>query len=220
MKFTYKYNMSKNRILEEDKPYYMVYLDRPFLKNIYAQLYVDFPDIGVIAYVGANTYREAYDYSVDGEQENSDESRKSLEEIKQDKNLRNGVRGRAGMNFSTSNEKSEIIEHANISEIKDMNNMLFYKHITSGILNACKRRSLSNKICYIAGRINLYDGYDKDKNDVFVNVNNECVWLKKANLDMELDMIDVIGEVNMIGYVVEEETKTKPRIIKALAIYV
>lgn len=210
--------MRKNKIWEEDKPYYMVYLDRPFLKNIYAQLYVDFPDIGVIAYVGANTYKEAYDYSVDGEQENCGESRKSLEEIKQDRNSKNGVRGRAGMNFSTSSEKSEIIEHANISEIKDMNNMLFYRHIASGILNACKKSN--NKICHMEGEINLYKDYDKNKNDVFVKIKDECIWLKRENLDMDLDMINIIGDVNMIGYIVQEKTETKPRIIKALAIYV
>lgn len=210
--------MSKDRIWQDDKPYYMIYQDRPFLKNIYAQLYVDFPDIGIIAYISANTYKESYDYSLNGEQENSGESKKTLEKL--DNNCKNGVRGRAGLNICTSNEKSEIIEHANISEIKDMNNMLFYRNVTKGIASCCKNRNNNKKVCYIEGIINLYENCDKSKNDIFVNIGGECIWIKKENLDMELDNMHIIGEVSVIGYVVQEKTQEKPRIIKALAIYV
>lgn len=49
----------------DSRPYYILYQDKPFLKDIFAQLFVEFPDVGEIAYIGASTHKFSRDYSVD-----------------------------------------------------------------------------------------------------------------------------------------------------------
>ena len=49
----------------DTRPYYILYQDKPFLKDIFAQLFVEFPDVGEIAYIGASTHRSTRDYSID-----------------------------------------------------------------------------------------------------------------------------------------------------------
>ena len=58
------------KIIENDywsdaRPYYILYQDKLFLKDIFAQLFSEVPDVGEIAYIGASTHRFARDYSLD-----------------------------------------------------------------------------------------------------------------------------------------------------------
>ena len=65
----------------------------------------------------------------------------------------------------------------------------------------------------------MYDSY-KDEPDVFVKMGECCVWLKKEYMDTTaLNIANVMGTVNMIGYILEEKSEMSPRVVKALAIY-
>ena len=55
-------NIDKD-IWSDTRPYYILYQDKSFLKDIYAQIFIDFPDVGEIAYIGTSTHRLTKDYS-------------------------------------------------------------------------------------------------------------------------------------------------------------
>ena len=64
---TYKYNMNNmdNEYWSDTRPYYILYQDKIFLKDISAQLFTELPDVGEIAYIGASSHRLTKDYSLD-----------------------------------------------------------------------------------------------------------------------------------------------------------
>lgn len=47
------------------RPYYILYQDKTFLKNIYAQIFSELPDVGEIAYIGATSYKFSRDYCLE-----------------------------------------------------------------------------------------------------------------------------------------------------------
>ncbi len=153
-----------------------------------------------------------------GEQCNSIDRKKNYKEDDCERNKRNDVRSKARLNILDSNEESQIREYANIKEIKEMNNMLFYKRIIRKIIDEYVGGKCNN-LCYIRDKVYMYDKYNESE-DVFVKMGECCVWLKREYMDTTaLNIANVMGTVNMIGYVLEEASKTSPRVVKALAIY-
>jgi len=202
----------------DNRPYYMIYQDKNALKNIYAQLNIELPDVGVVAYIGTNTKRQSKDYSFNGEDSNCRERKKDKKNIDVCLNRRIDIRKKAGVNICDVNESSEIREYANIQEIKEMNNMLFYRQILRSIIKYCGAKD-KYPICYIKGQVELYDSY-KESEDIFIKMNGSCVWLKRSNMDTDVNnLANIMGEVCLVGYVIEQATENKPRIIKALVIY-
>jgi hypothetical protein len=97
--------------------------------------------------------------------------------------------------------------------------MLFYRKILRGIIKYCGAKD-KHPICYIRAKVELYDEYNSDLEDVFVKMKDNCIWLKKNNMETSaINMSKIMGEVCLVGYVIEEATAIKPRIIKALVIY-
>ena len=58
-------NSVDNKYWSDKRPYYILYQDKTFLKDIFAQIFSDYPDIGEIAYIGASSHKLAKDYSLD-----------------------------------------------------------------------------------------------------------------------------------------------------------
>lgn len=99
-----------------------------------------------------------------------------------------------------------------------MNNMLFYKQIIKKIINEYATGKCNN-LCFIKDRVLMYDKYNESE-DVFVKMGGCCIWLKRNYMDTTaLNIANVMGTVNMIGYILEEASESSPRVIKALAIY-
>lgn len=208
----------ENECWSDSRPYYILYQDKMFLKDIYAQLFVEFPDVGEIAYIGASTHKFTKEYSIDGEQANSNDNRRKLKNNELENNKRDDCRKKARLNICDTNEESQIREYANIKEIKEMNNILFYKRLVRQIALECTKGKCSN-LCYIKDKVQMYDKY-KESQDVFVKMGKSCVWLKSEYMDTTaLNIANVMGTVNMIGYVLEEESENSPKVIKAIAIY-
>lgn len=208
----------KKETWSDDRPYYMIYQDKQALKNIYAQLNIELPDVGLIAYIGTNTKRQSKDYSFNGEDARCKERKKEECDVKSTAIKRTDTRKKAGLNICDVDEYSEIREYANIQDIKEMNNMLFYRQILKGIIKYCDAKD-KYPICYIKSQVELYDTY-KDDEDVFVKMNGSCIWLKKSNMDTDVkNLANIMGDVCLIGYIIEEEKENKPRIIKGLVIY-
>lgn len=211
-------NSVESECWSDSRPYYILYQDKMFLKNIFAQLFVDFPDVGEIAYIGASSHKLTKEYSVDGEQCNTLDRRNNFKEQQFERNKKNDVRSRARLNICDTNEESQIREYANIKEIKEMNNMLFYKHLIKGIVKQYKEGKCPN-LYFIKDRVEMYNEY-KETEDVFVKMGGSCVWLKRDFLDTTaINIANVMGTINMIGYVLEEESSQSPRVIKAIAMY-
>lgn len=55
----------ENEYWSDKRPYYILYQDKTFLKDIFAQIFSDFSDFGEIAYIGASTHKLSKDYSLD-----------------------------------------------------------------------------------------------------------------------------------------------------------
>lgn len=211
-------SISKNECWSDNRPYYILYQDRTFLKDIYAQLFSDYPDVGEIAYIGASTHRLTKDYALDGEQGHCIDRKRNEKENNCERNRKKENRRRARLNIADSNEESQIREYANIQEIKEMNNMLFYKKLVKNVVETCVSGKCNN-LCFIKDRIDIYNNY-KEGEDIFVKMGESCIWLKKKYMDTTaINIVNVIGTVNMIGYILEEESVSSPRVIKALAIY-
>ena len=64
---TYKCIMNNvdNEYWFNGRPYYFLYQDKTFLKDIFSQICSDFTDFGEIAYIGASTHKTSKDYSLD-----------------------------------------------------------------------------------------------------------------------------------------------------------
>ena len=209
---------TENEFWSDNRPYYILYEDRTFMKNLYAQLFIDFPDVGEIAYIGTSSHKISKDYSIGSELNVGDDRKKSDKKLDVEKNNKKDQRQRAGINICDIQEESQIREYANIKEIKEMNNMLFYKKILRKLTHVCSTKECKN-LYHIKGKILMYDSYKEDE-DVFVKMEGSCVWLKKSNMDITaMNMTGILGNVHMIGYIIEEETKTSPMVIKAIAIY-
>lgn len=211
-------NTIEHDFWSDSRPYYMFYLDKGFIKNMYAQIFNDSPDVGEIAYIGANTRRLTKDYSVDGEEIDGKNKRRINKEENIDIDKKKDMKKRAGLKVIDSSEESEIREYANIREIKEMNNMLFYKRLLRKLTHICKTGKCK-ELYHICDKIETYQDF-KDAPDIFVRMKDSCVWLKKENLDTSMiNVVTMLGTVHMLGYVIQEKTETTPRIIKALAIY-
>ncbi len=211
-------NNIENECWSDTRPYYILYQDKPFLKDIFAQVFEDFQDVGEIAYIGASTHRLTREYSLDGEQSNTIDKRRNFKEEQLERNRKNDTRKKARLNICDTNEESQIREYANIKEIKEMNNMLFYKRLIRQLVNEYASGRCNN-LCFIKDKVQMYDKY-KETEDVFVKMGECCVWLKREYMDTTaINIANVMGTVNMIGYVLEKESETTPRVIKAIAIY-
>lgn len=212
-------NIIENEYWSDSRPYYIIYKDKTFLKDMYAQLFVDFPDVGEIAYIGTNTHKLTKDYSFNGEHGNSKDKKKSYKDNSFENDIKKEDRHRAGINVCDTKEESQIREYANIQEIKEMNNMLFYKRLIRDLVNECVSKKC-DRLYFISDVVQLYDAYKEDE-DIFVKMASSCVWLKRKNIDTTvMNMASVLGSVNMLGYVIKEETVNSPKVVKALAIYI
>lgn len=133
-------------------------------------------------------------------------------------NRKNDTRRRAKISIVDTNEESQIREYANIKEIKEMNNMLFYKQIIKCLVNE-QVKGKCNNLCCIKDKVFMYEEY-KESQDVFVKIGGCCVWLKREYMDTTaINIANVMGTVNLLGYILEEATDSTPRVIKAMAIY-
>lgn len=83
-------------------------------------------------------------------------------------NNRKDTRQKGRISVCDTNEESQIREYANIHEIKEMNNMLFYKRIIKCLVNE-QVKGKCNNLCCIKDKVLMYDEY-KESKDVFVKM--------------------------------------------------
>ena len=112
-----------------------------------------------------------------GEQCKARDIRKSYKENHLENNRKNDARNRAKIAIIDTNEESQIREYANIKEIKEMNNMLFYKNLIKCLVNE-QVNGKCNNLCCIKDRVLMYQDY-KESEDIFVKMGRMLCMAKK-----------------------------------------
>lgn len=196
---------------------YYIYKDDRLMKSIYTQVFDELPDIGTIEYIGSKSFNNSVNYSIMGDRDKAKNKNFELEDKEKNinKNLKNQIRGEVG--YHNTYGENVIRIYANIEDVKTMVNSGLYDNIIKQI-----RKSKCSKfedLVNIKGQMVLYDNYDNQE-DVFVLVDNTCVWLKKQLLDTDIRvLINILDKVNVVGIIIKKETQNFPAIIKAIAIY-
>lgn len=197
--------------------HYYIYKDDKFMREVYNQIFDELPDIGAIEYIGSKSKSNSVSYKVDGCREKS--KNKNIESTETEKNLNLNVEHRAGgdIAFSESYGEDTIRFYANIDDVKQIVNSGMYNDIIEKIAKSgCPKYA---DFLHLEGTLKLYDGFE-DGEDIFLNIDKYCIWLKRKYLDTDIvTLIRILGEVNVIGFVVKDETKVSPAILKTIAIY-
>lgn len=208
--FSYICNMKK-------RIHYYIYEDDKFMREVYNQIFDELPDIGAIEYIGSKSKSNSLSYKVDGCREKS--KNKNIEDTETEKNLNLNIEHRAGgdIAFSESYGEDTIRFYANIDDVKQIVNSGMYSDIIEKIAKSgCPKYA---DFIHLEGTLTLYDNYE-DGEDIFLKIDKYCIWLKRKYLDTNiLTLIKILGEVNVIGFVVKGETSMTPAILKTIAIY-
>lgn len=196
---------------------YYIYKDDRLMKSIYTQIFDELPDIGTIEYIGSKSVNNSVNYTIMGDRDKSKNKNFELEDTEKNinRNLKNGVRGEVG--FHDSYGENVIRIYANIDDVKTMVNSGLYDDIIKKIKNS--KCSTFKELTSISGKMTLYNNYN-NQDDIFVLVDNTCVWLKKQLLETDIrTLITILDEVIVLGIKIKDVSNSGPKIIKAIAIY-
>lgn len=182
------------------------------------QIFEELPDIGTIEYIGSKSKNSSVDYSLEGVR--GKDCNKNFNKDEADKNFNKNVKNQSmgKIDFCESYGEDVIRLYANIEDIKSIVNTGLYCDIIQNIAqNKCGKY---NDIIIVEGKVQIYGEY-QDKEDIFVKIENYCIWLKKNFLDTDIKIIaSVTQDVKVIGYVLKEKNQASPCILKAIAIYI
>lgn len=186
---------------EKDIHYYL-YRDDELIKSIYSQISEVIPELGIIEYIGGDTQNYTKDYRVEALEENNKDKQKEY--------LKSEIK------MCKMNGSAILREYANINDIKEIKQNSFYNNIVNEIANNCNS---CKELVYIKNNIETYPSFNKQQ-EVFLKMGNNCIWIKKELVVSDIASISkLMGELNLVGYILKEETINTPKIIRAIAIY-
>ena len=186
---------------EKDLHYYL-YRDDDLIKSIYSQLSDAIPDLGVIEYFGGDTQNFTKDYRIEALEENNNDKQK--EYLKSE------------LKFCNIKGSGILREYANIADIKEIKHNAFYNNIVHEINNKCNNY---NELIYINDNIETYPSFN-DQKEVFLKMGEYCIWVKKELVNLDIAAISkLMGELNLVGYILKKPSENIPTIVRAIAIY-
>lgn len=201
----------------EKRIHYYIYKDDKFMREIYNQVFDELPDIGAIEYIGSKSKNNSLSYKIEGCRDKS--KNKNFENEEKEKNINLNVQHRTGGDvcFSESYGEDVIRFYANIEDVKAIVNNGMYSEI---IEKLAKSSCPQYEDCiHTYGRLQSYENFE-DGDDIFLHVNEYCIWIKKKFLDTNIfTLVNILGSVNVIGYVIKNKTETTPIVLKTIAIY-
>lgn len=204
-------------LIVKKKIHYYIYKDDKFMREVYNQIFDELPDIGAIEYIGSKSKSNSISYKIDGCREKS--KNKNIESEESEKNLNLNVEHRAGgdIGFSQSYGEDTIRFYANIDDVKQIVNNGMYNDIIEKIAkSSCPQYA---DFVHIHGVLSLYDNFEEN-DDIFLKIDRYCIWLKKRFLDTDVvTLIKILGDVNVIGFVIKGGNESMPVILKTIAIY-
>lgn len=201
----------------EKRIHYYIYKDDKFMREIYNQVFDDLPDIGAIEYIGSKSKSNSLSYKLEGCRDKSKNKNFENEESEKNINLNVGHRAGGDVCFSESYGEDVIRFYANIDDLKGIVNNGMYNEIIEKIAkSSCQKY---DDCIHTYGNLKLYDNFEENE-DIFLSINEYCIWLKRKLLDTSVfTLTNILGPVNVVGYVVKNKTKTSPAILKTIAIY-
>lgn len=208
---------------------YYIYLDRMFIRTLFAVL-DDFDfDIDVVEYAVRKSYTNNNEISVDPsfENGNSCDTFKEIEKPKNNtkKNNFSNERLRVGVDKEITYNIQTERKYINISDITDMKNISFYHKLVSSLedLNNNKK---DNRLYIEEGNIIMYDnnkeGNDNiiSDNEGFFRINNTCIWYDKEIIKYDISKLSYMNcKVKVVGYILNDDKELK-KVVKALAIFI
>ena len=206
---------------------YYIYLDRTFLRTLFAVL-DDFDfNIDIIEYAVRKSYTSNNDVSIDPSVENgkSCDTFKEIEKSKNSLKKNNFTNERIRVGFDkgvTYNVQTER-KYINVSDMTDMKNISFYHKLVLNVEKFNKEKR-DRRIYIEEGKIITYDENIQNTNinqtDGFFRINNTCIWYDKKNIQLDILMLSKMNcKVKVVGYVINTCEKENI-VIKALAIYI
>ncbi|MCX8075055.1 MAG: hypothetical protein N2749_05665 [Clostridia bacterium] len=227
---------------------YYIYLDKSFLKSLFSAISdIDF-DIGIVEFSTQKSYSTTQDYSIEPKFEKVNENEFKDTDIegtikntdvktKGEANINKGIEKNknlksVGLSIDRSDtyQTSSSRKFINIEDISDIKNDNFYHKLVEGLYGDLKKYS---NICFECGCISpckLRNRYEFESEDAssnwdtknkFFKINDTYVWIDPEKLGTDLIFLsNIVDNVNVIGYNINEDKDRGYRIIKAVAIYI
>lgn len=205
---------------------YYIYLDKLFLRSLFAVIDgLDF-NIDVVEYAVKKSYTNNNGISIDPSFENgcSSDNFRDFEKTKSNlkKNKFSNERVRFGVDKDVTYNIQTERRYINISDITEMKNISFYHKLVLDIENMKNDRK-EDRLYIDEGDILMYENRDDSKYseyDGFFRINNTCVWYDRKNMNMEINTLSLMAcKVKVVGYKISCGEKNG-NIIKAIAIFI
>lgn len=209
---------------------YYMYLDKPFLRTLFAVLGESSFNIDVVEYAVRKSYTDNNNMAVEPCMENGNafECFKDCEDEneKTKNNKFNNDKIRIGYDKGSSYNIQTEKKYINITDITDMKNIEFYHKLIKNVEEINTDRK-DNRIYQEEGYIATYDSENSRKeikdigqNDGFFRVNNICVWYDKTKLQGDIHLLSNMScKIKVVGYLINC-LENDQKILKALAIYI
>lgn len=209
---------------------YYIYLDKPFLRTLFAVLDESNFNIDVFEYAVRRSYTNNNELSLDPSLENGKSCEIFKDNDKDKKRAKNSnfnnERLRVGFEKEVSCNVQTEKRYINISDIVDMKNIGFYHKLIVNIENINKDRS-DNRLYIDEGYITVYDtdnSRDNEKNfdskDGFFRIDNTCIWYDKEKLQGDISLLSCMScKIKVVGYLVSC-IESSNKVVKALAIFI
>lgn len=209
---------------------YYIYLDKPFLRTLFAVLDESNFNIDVFEYAVRRSYTNNKELSLDPSLENGKSCEIFKDNDKDKKRAKNSnfnnERLRVGFEKEVSCNVQTEKKYINISDIVDMKNIGFYHKLIVNIENINKDRS-DNRLYIDEGYITVYDKDNSrenenkfDSKDGFFRIDNTCIWYDKEKLQGDINLLSCMScKIKVVGYLVSC-IESSNKVVKALAIFI
>ena len=207
---------------------YYIYLDKEFLKTLFAIFKESDFNIDVFEFTVRNSYTLNNNISVDPTlergNESEDHSRKEWDEkFSSSARDSNSKRNRVGISYDNGNSYNYQTErkYLNITDITDIKNMAFYHDLFEKIKSDTSRDA-TKRIYIEKGFIKINNKRNIDLNiNKFFMINNSFVWYDNSKLDGDIDLLSQMScELNVVGYKMNCAEDENNKILKAIAMYI
>ena len=205
---------------------YYIYIDKNFIKNIFASDEINNFGIEIITYSvqEGETIQKSNNLSprVDFSEDEFNEKEKILENDNKKKKRKGDIRKRNdnSLEISTSNANTynKVIEkkYINIEEVSDIKNINFFHKMIMNIEDKCIK---DKRLIHETGNIIFYKLVNNENNDnIFLYINNKYYWIDKNLLNCDINMlIGLKSNISVCGYILN--TNTYKKVIKVIAMY-
>lgn len=209
---------------------YYIYLDKEFLKSLFASIpEFDF-DIEIMEFSvqkGEMTTRDINIAPNVNKLFGTGSWKKADKDMDEKNECRNQING--GVNFfaGEKNTYNTTVErrYINIEDVSGIKNLSFYNKLVKRLQEICDNES---NLCFESGRIcpcklkNIYEEIDDrqyPKNNQFFCLNNKYIWIDSDNLVTDLFFLSTItSEVKVMGFAINKINDIE--VVKAIAIFI